>query len=65
MQSDAVRREAEKYGQILSVEAELESKHFLTKLSALLSSVYDDCERSRSKAFKENLKLLAAVVSSV
>ena len=62
-QRDAVKREAEKYERILSIEAELESKRFISKLSSVMSAVYDECEHSSSKAFKENLKLLTAVIS--
>ena len=62
--SDSIKHEADKYSHILSVENELESKRFLTKLGVLMASVYDECDRSSSKMFKENLKLLAGVVSN-
>lgn len=63
-QRETVRREAEKYQQILSIEAELESKRFISKISTLMSAVYEDCQHSNSKVFKENLKLLTAVIST-
>ena len=62
-QRDSIKREAEKYQHILSIESELESKRFTSKLSSLISAVYDDCDHSSSKVFKENLKLLTAIVS--
>ncbi len=63
-QRDLVKREAEKYQHILSIEAELETKRFTSKLSTLFTSVYEECEHSNSKVFKENLKLLTAIISS-
>lgn len=62
-QSDSIKREAEKFQHILSIESELESKRFISKLSAVISAVYDDCDHSSSKVFKENLKLLTAIIS--